>query len=572
MCLSLVIEIIVYVLVIQQQTLDTISDTLLGALVIFIFIGAVAYTFAVIGLTIKVVKGRENKKNNLFLFFVKFIVVFAFLPLFLLLYILQPAKFIKKLKQGGIRGVAYLFKPNVLGKRLVAIFFVLFFILSVWVSGYFTTGFLIGDQLGYIAKDVPIVGTGSMYPTWDKGTKGKSNKELAEEIVSSAGFLPYPNGIVINGKRWFGHTLGRGDIIIWRNQATFDLTSQDGSEPAGLIKRIIGMPGDTIELRNGIVYLNKKPQKEPYTAKPYSTFGEKFLKECQVVTVPKDTVFAMGDNRKGSADSREIGFTPIKDIELVIPLEKQKGTLDARWRDTSKDLIDSGKPTVDTQKFLNLLNRKRKEQGVSPLTYNSDLELSAKLRGKALLQYDDFDQEHYTMEQSMEDAGYWNTVWWELPIQGYYDAEELIEDYLERDSTDNKNIWFDPEFDDIGIAEVQGILNGCPTQVIMVHVAGYTPPNYKAADIESWRSYLVRLQEIQPGWSSLKNEGEFYEKNKVDIDRINEIIQLRIANISAIVRRMESNQWLNPSEERYIDQDVSLSEEQNRLADKLNSF
>jgi hypothetical protein len=43
---------------------------------------------------------------------------------------------------------------------------------------------------------------------------------------------------------------------------------------------------------------------------------------------PQDAIFAMGDNRKGSSDSREIGFAPIKDIRLVLPLEKQKGKLD----------------------------------------------------------------------------------------------------------------------------------------------------------------------------------------------------------------------------------------------------
>lgn len=78
-----------------------------------------------------------------------------------------------------------------------------------------------------------------MYPTWEKGTKGKSNKELAKEIVASAGFMPYPNGIVIGGKRYLGHTLGRRDIFTWENDATRELTSRDGGDPAGLLKRII---------------------------------------------------------------------------------------------------------------------------------------------------------------------------------------------------------------------------------------------------------------------------------------------------------------------------------------------
>lgn len=79
-------------------------------------------------------------------------------------------------------------------------------------------------------------------------------------------------------------------------------------------------------------------------------------------------------------------------------------------------------------------------------------------------------------------------------MKGYYTAEELIEDYLERDSTDAKNVWFDNKFDNIGIGEVQGNLNGCPTQLIVVHAAGYVPPNYKKEDIESWKISLFRLE------------------------------------------------------------------------------
>ena len=89
----------------------------------------------------------------------------------------------------------------------------------------------------------------------------------------------------------------------------------------------------------------------------------KILKECQVVTVPKDEIFAMGDNRKGSADSREIGFAPIKDIDYVLPLSKQKGVLDKNWRDTSKDLDASSKVRLDKTRYVELLNEKEKIPG-----------------------------------------------------------------------------------------------------------------------------------------------------------------------------------------------------------------
>jgi len=292
-----------------------------------------------------------------------------------------------------------------------------------------------------------------------------------------------------------------------------------------------------------------------------------------VVTVPQDTVFAMGDNRKGSSDSREIGFVPIKDITRVLPLEKQKGKLDKNWHDTTNDLADTAKSTIDRNRFVELLNEKRKENGAAPVKYEPKLDMSAKIRGESLLKHNSIkEQNSYPVVSSaMSKAGYWNSYVWEWSLEGYYTADELVEDYIERDTTDAKNVWFDKEFDDIGVGEVQGELNGCPTQLIVVHAAGYIPPNYKKEDIESWKTSLSGLREIQPSWARLKEYKEFYEKNKQDVDRINEIISTRIANISTIVAKMEANQWLSATEQKMIDQDKLLYDEQEAVATRLNS-
>jgi len=281
----------------------------------------------------------------------------------------------------------------------------------------------------------------------------------------------------------------------------------------------------------------------------------------------------MGDNRKGSSDSREIGFAPIKDITHVLPLEKQKGKLDKNWRDTTNDLADTAKPIIDRSRFVELLNEKRKENGATPVKYEPKLDASAKIRGESLLKYNSIQEQtsYDVVSSAMSKAGYWNSYVWEWSLEGYYTAEELVEDYLERDTTDAKNVWFDKKFDDIGIGEVQGELNGCPTQLIVVHAAGYTPPNYEGEDIEFWKTSLSRLREIQPSWKKLKEHKEFYEKNKQDVDRINEIISIRIANISTIVAKMEANQWLSTTEQKMIDQDKPLYDEQKAIATRLNS-
>jgi signal peptidase I len=461
-----------------------------------------------------------------------------------------------------------------LKQKILPLLFFLIILFPVWAGGYVIAGTLVVEQLGYSTEDMNIVGTGSMYPTWPKGTPGKDDKELRKEVVSTAGFLPYPNGLAFGSRKFFGHQLDRGDIITWENDATRALTSQGGADPAGLMKRLIGLPGDTIELRDGIVYLNREPQKEPYIAKARSTFGEKFLKECQVVTVPEGEIFAMGDNRKGSADSREIGFAPIKDIDFVLPLSKQKGNLDKNWHDTTNDLDELAKIRLDKEKYVQLLNEKRKEAGVKQLKYQPKLEKSAGKRGEVILKYDDFSFEatrsSYTMARAMNESGYSNTVWGEAPSQGYYEAEELLENQFE--FPESKKFLLEKDYQEIGIAEVQGLLNGCPTQIVVQHFAGYVPPNYKVSDIESWEKALLSLKEILPSWEKIRNSPHLYKDHPDISERIIQIIQLRISRIQAIVSRMRANQWLTSEERSFTDQDVGLYNEQQELAKQLNSY
>lgn len=81
------------------------------------------------------------------------------------------------------------------------------------------------------------------------------------------------------------------------------------------IKRVIGIPGDTMMVKNGDVYVNEKLlDQSAYQSSLAKTYGGSFLKEGVSVTVPADSYFVMGDNRSGSSDSREWGSVPIKSI------------------------------------------------------------------------------------------------------------------------------------------------------------------------------------------------------------------------------------------------------------------
>ena len=93
----------------------------------------------------------------------------------------------------------------------------------------------------------------------------------------------------------------QGEIVVFK--------SIEG-EQEDLIKRVVGVPGDTITLSNGMLLVDGVAKDEPYVnhrLPDLSSFGP--------VTVPEGKVFVLGDNRANSRDSRFFGPLPIQDVE-----------------------------------------------------------------------------------------------------------------------------------------------------------------------------------------------------------------------------------------------------------------
>ncbi len=90
----------------------------------------------------------------------------------------------------------------------------------------------------------------------------------------------------------------RGDVVV--------IHLKDQSDEL-LIKRVIGLPGDVVEIHDGLVFVNNRALSEPYVAGATTgSFGP--------MTIPPLSVFVLGDNRNFSNDSRSFGVIPLKDV------------------------------------------------------------------------------------------------------------------------------------------------------------------------------------------------------------------------------------------------------------------
>lgn len=99
----------------------------------------------------------------------------------------------------------------------------------------------------------------------------------------------------------------RGDVIVF-------IYPQDPKKD--FIKRLIALPGETLEIKSGSIYINEVFNKEPllsnhyYYNRPESAYG----KEGQAIKVPEDAYYVLGDNSSSSQDSRYWGFVPKKNL------------------------------------------------------------------------------------------------------------------------------------------------------------------------------------------------------------------------------------------------------------------
>lgn len=120
-------------------------------------------------------------------------------------------------------------------------------------------------------------------------------------LVSGSSMLPtIQNGSLLSIE--YRNSLSYGDVVVVKHQNR------------QLVKRLIGLPGDSLEIRNGEVIRNGLVIKEPYA------WLDKSNVDCFVV--PEGHLFILGDNRANSKDSRQIGCISIDTYQGTVILTK----------------------------------------------------------------------------------------------------------------------------------------------------------------------------------------------------------------------------------------------------------
>lgn len=152
----------------------------------------------------------------------------------------------------------------------VAVIVILAFILAVVIKTF--------------VVDNRIIPTSSMYPT-----------------------VPENSRILVNKFTYRFNDIQFGDIIIFEPT---EQTKQEAEIDDDMLKRVIGLPGDTIEVKDGMLYRNGEAVQEDY-------ISDNMDYEYGPITVPEDSIFVMGDNRNLSFDSHAWSdpFVPIVNVK-----------------------------------------------------------------------------------------------------------------------------------------------------------------------------------------------------------------------------------------------------------------
>jgi len=238
------------------------------------------------------------------------------------------------------------------GKIGYLLFTIVFFIPS-WIRGYTISTVLAKQslyQLGVVDRltKIPVEGD-SMLPTIESGIDIELHSPKKYQIR-------------------------RGDIVSFRNIKTGGMN---------YLKRIVGLPGEKVAIKNGFVFINNRILKEDYVFNDLPTYGNEFLIDCNSYSIPSNHYLVLGDNRTVSFDSRALGFISKKDINGVIKMNLTDEFLSGGQ---SKRIL---KGEVNKDILIEKINQQREANHSNPLLSSGLLNQVAESRVDLISQFFD---------------------------------------------------------------------------------------------------------------------------------------------------------------------------------------
>jgi signal peptidase I len=151
-----------------------------------------------------------------------------------------------------------------------------------------------------VSSELYTVETSSMEPTihcsratgLDEGCRGE-----------------FPNDVVVSPIPYLLHEPRRGDIVAFSPPVAAIQRCEDTTLQDIYVKRVVGLPGERVEERRGVIYVDDAPLAEPYLSGVRDVGSS-----TRERVVPNEHLFVLGDERFGSCDSRHFGFVARDDV------------------------------------------------------------------------------------------------------------------------------------------------------------------------------------------------------------------------------------------------------------------
>lgn len=179
--------------------------------------------------------------------------------------------------------------------------------------------FVLALLIRYFIGTPTIVKQSSMYPTLMQNQRlilnrwGRTTKKLPErgDIIT----FEAPSETFVSADEFDNNVIARynNEPTNWFSKFVYYVLEINKES---YIKRVIGLPGDHVQIKEGKVYINNEVLDEPYLQDGVTTnMGNQIFSD---LVVPENCVFAMGDNRDHSKDCRSFGCIPLEKIEGTV--------------------------------------------------------------------------------------------------------------------------------------------------------------------------------------------------------------------------------------------------------------